>query len=110
MANRPAELTRLFTEALNARDLDALLELVTEDAEYPTPQGRTLAGHDGLAAVVKAASDSDLLLARDGPEQVDGKRLTVPVRELVHRSEQHRTAHFEVRDGRVARFEVVADA
>jgi hypothetical protein len=108
----PVELTRLFTEALNARDLEALRALVADDAEFPTPQGSALRGHDGLASMVEAAGRTDLLLARTGAEDVgDGSsfaRVTVPVRELLSKSEQHGSAVFEVRRGRISEFEVIA--
>jgi ketosteroid isomerase-like protein len=112
MPSPSVELTRLFTEALNARDLDALRALVSEDAEFPSPTGKALHGHEGLERVVEAARRTDLLLAREGPEDIgDGTgaaRVTVPVRELVSKSEQHGSAVFEVRHGRIAEFEVVA--
>jgi ketosteroid isomerase-like protein len=108
----PVAVTRLFTEALNARDLAALRALVSDDAEFPTPQGRALRGHEGLASMVEAASRTDLLLARTGVEDVgDGTgfaRVTVPVRELLSKSEQHGSAVFEVRGGRIAEFEVIS--
>jgi ketosteroid isomerase-like protein len=105
------EATRLFTEALNARDRDALLGLIADDVEFPTPEDRSLGGEAGLDAVLKAAKDTDLLLAREGAEQIDADsgvtRVTVNVRELIHHDEQHGTAEFAVRDGRIARFEVL---
>jgi ketosteroid isomerase-like protein len=105
------ELTRLFTEALNARDRGAILGLVADDVEFPTPEDRSLGGEAGLDAVLKAAKDTDLLLAREGTEVVEEDsgvtRVTVNVRELIHHSEQHGTAEFAVRDGRIARFEVL---
>jgi hypothetical protein len=103
--------TRLFTEALNARDLDTLREEVAEDAQFPTPSGRRLEGHAGLEKVVAAAKDTDLLLARNGIEVVteDGgaQHVTVPVREFVGRSEHERTAVFDLRGDKVTAFEVV---
>jgi ketosteroid isomerase-like protein len=111
MPTPSVEITRLFTEALNARDLDALRALVSEDAEFPSPTGNALHGHEGLERVVAAAGRTDLLLAREGPEDIaDGTgaaRVTVPVRELVSKTEQHASAVFEVRHGRIAEFEVI---
>jgi ketosteroid isomerase-like protein len=105
------ELTRLFTEALNARDLDALRALVAEDVELSAASGPSLHGLKGLEAVVRAAADTDLLLVRTGPEQVDGSgetaRVSVPMRVLVRKSDLGGTAQFEVRDGRIARYGVV---
>src|SRR3981081_3829688 len=109
----PVEVTRLFTEALHARDLDSLRPLVSEDAEFPAPTGKALHGHEGLERVVKVAADRDLILAREGIEDVgDGgvaARVTVRVRELVSKTERRAVALFEVRDGRVAEFEVIVD-
>jgi ketosteroid isomerase-like protein len=103
--------TRLFTEALNARDVDALRALVADDVELRSQSGPSLRGPEGLEAVVKAASDNDLLLARTGPEEVDeaggGTQVTVPVRMLVGRSDLHGSARFEIRDGRIAGYGVV---
>jgi hypothetical protein len=108
----PVEVTRLFTEALNARDLDALRALVSDDAEFPTPQGKALHGYEGLESMVEAAGRTDLLLARTGVEDVgDGSgfaRVTVPIRERLSKGEQHGSAVFEVRAGRIAEFEVIA--
>ena len=105
------ETTRLFTEAVNARDLDALRDLVTDDVELAAATGASLHGPQGLEAVVKAAADADLLLARTGPEQVDASgetvRVSVPMRVLVRKSDIEGTAQFEVRDGRIARYGVV---
>jgi hypothetical protein len=110
--NGAVEVTRLFTEAFNARDREALGVLTAEDAEFPTPSGRALRGEEGLQAIVGAATESDMIIARTGHEEAaqDGaiQRLNVPVREVFHiGSELRGTARFTVRDGRVAAFEVV---
>jgi hypothetical protein len=101
------ELTRLFTEAMNARDLDGLRALVADDVELTAESGATLRGPQGLEAVVKAAHDGDLLFARTGPEQLDGNAVAVPMRVIVRRADLEGTAHFEIRDGRIARYGVV---
>jgi hypothetical protein len=101
------ETTRLFTEALNARDLDALRALAADDVEMTAATGASLHGPPGLEAVVKAAADTDLFLARTGPEQVGGSEVNVPMRVFVRRSDLEGTARFEVRDGRIARYGVV---
>jgi hypothetical protein len=105
------ELTRRFVEALNARDLDLLRTLVADDVQFPTPEGTTLRGHDGLARIVRAAEDTDVLLAREGLEKVEddagATRVTVPVRVIVRGGRLHGTAELKVRDGRIAEFEVV---
>jgi hypothetical protein len=105
------ETTRLFIEALNARDVETLRAAVTPDVELRTPQGAALRGYDGLDHIVRAAVETDLLLARQGAERVDEDsgitRVSVPVREFVRKGELHGTAVYEIRDGRIAAFEVV---
>jgi len=103
--------TRLFTEALDARDLDALRVLVADNVEFRNREGGTLTGWDGLKAVVDAAQDADMIMVREGPEEIDSsdgvERITVPVREIIERDELHRTAVFEVCDEAVSAFEVL---
>jgi hypothetical protein len=104
--------TRLFTEALDARDLGALRVLVADDVEFRNREGGTLSGWDGVTAVVDAARDTDMILIREGAEEVESsggiERVTVPVREIIgHDDELHRTAVFEVCDKAVASFEVL---
>ena len=105
------ETTRLFIESFNARDVETLRATVTDDVELRTPQGAALHGYDGVEDIVRAAVNMDLLLVRRGPEQVDeiegATRVSVPLRELVRKGELHGTAEFEIRDGRIAAFEVV---
>jgi hypothetical protein len=105
-------ITRLFTEALDARDLAALRVLVADDVEFRNREGGTLSGWDGVQAVVDAARDTDMFLIREGPEDVDSsdgiERISVPVREIIGRDDElHRTAVFEVCDKAVSAFEVL---
>src|SRR5215207_9559017 len=65
-------MTRLFTEALDARDLDALRVLVADNVGFRNREGGTVTGWDGMKTVVDAARDVD------------------------NRDELHRTAVFEV--------------
>jgi hypothetical protein len=108
MAER--ELTRLFLEALDARDFEAVRALASEDVDLHRRDGPTLHGHGGLEKVVQAAAEMDLLLVRRGAEQVgngsDTVRVDVPVRVIVRKSEMPGTARFQVRDGRVAAYGV----
>jgi hypothetical protein len=105
------EVVRDFIEALNARDLEALSNLTAEDAQFPTPQGKVLVGHEAVKDIVNAAADSDIVLVRNGAEEVDdqpgGTRVTVPVKEIIGKSDISGTAQFLVRDGKVAGFEVI---
>ncbi len=105
------ELTRRFIEALNARDLESLRELVSDDVALLTRDGRELSGEAGLSAVVQAAVDTDLVLVRGGAEELDDAggvtRVTAPVRlRLGSHDEMHGSAVFEVRDGRISAFRV----
>ena len=105
-------ITRLFTEALDARDLDALRVLVADNVEFRNREGGTLIGWDGMQAVVEAAKDTDMFLIREGPEEIDSAdgidRISVPVREIIERDDLHRTAVFEVCDKTVSAFEVLS--
>jgi hypothetical protein len=105
---------RLFIEALNARDVQTLLSLTDENAEFPARTGRTLRGAEGLQDLVTAVRDTDLLLVRTGAESVEEEparfRIRVPVREIVRRSELHGEAIFELTGDRVASFVVATNS
>jgi ketosteroid isomerase-like protein len=109
---RHVDVTRLFTEALNARDLEALLALVTDDVEFRNPQGgRSLRGPKGVEDLVRAAADTNLLLVRIGSEEIEVDsgidHVTVQVRELIGKSELTGRAVFDVRGERIAAFDVI---
>lgn len=107
-----AQAIERFFDAFNARDLDGLLELVTEDTVFRNPQGgRSLTGEDGARALLLAAEDADLTLVRDRDESVeDDGRVAVPVRVVIgDRDDVHGTALFEIADGKIAAFEVVSE-
>jgi ketosteroid isomerase-like protein len=103
---------RDFIDAFNARDLEALQELVAPDVQLRTSSGEALRGDDGLRALLKAAQEFDVLLVPyRGPEVEEadgGVRVRIAVHELVdpHRDEIERVAEFDVRDGRIAAFAV----
>jgi hypothetical protein len=106
--------TRLFIEALNARDVESLRSLIDANAEFPTRTGRTLRGAEGIQDLVNAGRDTDLLLVRTGVESVDEGsaarvRVRTPVREIVRRSRLDGRAIFEVAGDRIASFEVVTE-
>jgi hypothetical protein len=104
-------ITRLFTEALDARDLDSLRVLVADNVEFRNREGGTLSGWDGMKSVIDAAKDTDMFLIREGPEEIDSSdgidRISVPVREIIDHDDLHRTAVFEVCDQAVSAFEVL---
>jgi hypothetical protein len=109
MTNPPVQAPRLFIEALNARDVESLRALATEDVELRNREGKSFQGERGLALVVDAAIDSDTLVARTGPEGVAGGRVDMPVRVIVRKGDLHGTATFDIRDGAVAGFQVVTE-
>lgn len=106
-------LTRLFIEALNARDHVSARALVTDDAEFRGPNGSSIHGPDGADTLLDAAADVDLLVARTDAEELsddgDVTRVTVPVREIVSKSDLYRTTVFEVRDGAIAAYETLTN-
>jgi ketosteroid isomerase-like protein len=112
--DRAVLLTRLFVEALNARDLEGLATLVSDDVEFRHASGgRSLRGREGLERIVRAAADAHLsLVRRDGEETTsrDGVlRVAVPLLELVGGAEVHGTATFEVREDKITAFEVSSE-
>lgn len=50
--------TRLFTDALDARDLDALRVLVADNVEFRDREGGTLTGWDAMKTVVEVCDNS----------------------------------------------------
>ena len=61
-------LTRLFTEALNARDYEAMRALVAEDAELRGPHGSALRGYPAASELLEAVAHFDLVVARTALE------------------------------------------
>jgi ketosteroid isomerase-like protein len=101
--------TRLFTEAFNARDLATARGLMSDDIEFRGPNGSKLRGEQAAREVFDAAKRFDVVVVRTGPEEIRHDdavtRVLVPIRELVGKDELFRTAEFELRDLRVAGFE-----
>jgi hypothetical protein len=101
--------TRLFTEAFNARDIATARGLTSDDIEFHGPNGSELRGDEAAREVFEAAKRFDVIVVRTGPEEIRHEdavtRVLVPVREIVGGEELFRTAEFELRDLRVARFE-----
>jgi ketosteroid isomerase-like protein len=106
-------LTRLFTEALNARDYEAMRALVAEDVELRGPRGSALRGYPAASELLEAVAHVDLVAVRtalEELEQEDGAtRVTVPIRELIHNEELFRTAVFRVRDGAITSYETLGN-
>jgi ketosteroid isomerase-like protein len=112
--DRAVVLTRLFIEALNARDLDGLQALVSDDVEFRNASGgRSLHGREALERILRAAADARLSLARRDGEEIashDGVvRISVPVIEMVGGAKVKGTATFEVRDDKITEFEVTSE-
>lgn len=106
-------LTRLFTEALNARDYEATRALVAEDVELRGPNASALRGYPAASELLEAVAHVDLVVVRialEELEQEDGAtRVTVPIRELIHGEELFRTAVFRVRDGAIVSYETLGN-
>jgi SnoaL-like protein len=106
------ELARRFIEAFDARDVEGLRALIGEDTEFRNRNGKSFRGHDGVRDLVRAAEDADLFLSRSiGEPRVEdgGARVLMPIRILVGRDDMGATAAFEIRDGRIAAFEVIRE-
>jgi ketosteroid isomerase-like protein len=105
--------TRLFVEALNARDHTAARALVSDDAEFRGPNGSSIRGRDGADRLLDAAADVDLIVVRTAIEEIeddgDVARVTVPVREMIRKDDLFRTTVFEVREGAIAAYEVLTN-
>jgi hypothetical protein len=108
--------THRFIDALNARDIGALEELIADTAEFRTPEGKVLTGREGAKTLAAAAEDAGVTLADPGEEAVaedrnaedgDVLRVVVPLDVIVRGSRLPGTAYFAIRDGKVTEFEVV---
>jgi hypothetical protein len=110
---RALVLTRLFIEAPDARDVDAFVVLVAEDAEFWNPSGGSLRGREAVERIVEAASTARVWLFRRGTEtfsRASGTmRIDAPVVELVGGSEIDGAANFEVRDVELTAFAVSSE-
>jgi ketosteroid isomerase-like protein len=106
-------LTRLFTEALNARDYEATRALVAEDVELRGPNGSALRGYAAASELLEAVAHLDLVVVRTALEELEPEdgatRVTVPIRELIHNEELFRTAVFRVHDGAIASYETLSN-
>jgi hypothetical protein len=111
VTDQPLDTARRFVAAFNARDVEALRRIVTDDVALRRVDGGELRGEDGLRALLEAAEDLDLRLVpiRTGTVErgPDGTaRVAIPLRELIGPDDIERSAEFEIRDGRVAAFAV----
>jgi hypothetical protein len=106
-------MTRLFNEALNARDFQAARVLVSDDVVFRGPNGSSLRGPAAASEVLEAAAHVDLIVVRTALEELaddDGAtRVTVPVREIIGKVDLFRTLVFEVRDGAITSYETLTN-
>jgi hypothetical protein len=106
-------LTRLFIEALNARDFESTRALVSGDVELRGPNGSSLRGYPAASELIEACAHIDLVVVRTALEELDEDddaiTVTTPIRELVHREELFRTARFRVRDGAIISYETLSN-
>jgi hypothetical protein len=107
----PLVVVRLLTVAVDARDGDALLRLVTEDVEVADEHGAVAGrGHDGALAWLRDNERAGVRIERDGAEAVSEGRVVAPV--LLRLSgglELRAAAVVDVRGARAARIAIVAD-
>ena len=61
-AETPADLLAAFLAAVNARDLDAAIELWREDAVIVQPDGQPLRGREAVAGALRALIDGGVEL------------------------------------------------
>jgi ketosteroid isomerase-like protein len=106
-------LTRLFTEALNARDYEAARALVAEDVELRGPNGSARRGYPAASELLEAVAHLDMVVVRTALEELEQEdgvtRVTVPIRALMDNEELFRTAVFRVRDGAITSYETLGN-
>jgi ketosteroid isomerase-like protein len=114
MRMEPVEVVRAYVAALNARDVERMLELADEDVEFNTPRG-TLRGHDALRRFMEQQSfgTAYVVVPRAFYERADlvvidalNEMRYVDTGELAESFED--APVFTVRDGRVARLDMRA--
>lgn len=108
MAQSPGELVTALIKANEARDIDALLAVLSEDARYENVPMSVLTGHDEIKAMLEGFLGSAKEVAWEVLHQVeqgnvvmnervdrfvmaDGKKISIRVAGL-----------FEIRDGKIA--------
>ena len=100
---------RLFLDALNERDAEAMRAIVSDDVEVRLVDGRSWRGADSVAAFLDTARQMELrvipLHREEHAEERDGVvYVELRVRELLRYDDIERIADFAARDGRVASF------
>jgi ketosteroid isomerase-like protein len=100
---------RLFLDALNERDAEAMRAVVTDNVEVRLVDGRSWRGADSLAAFLDTARQMELrvipLHREEHAEERNGVvYVELRVRELLRYDDIERIADVAAREGRVASF------
>jgi hypothetical protein len=112
--DRAILLTRLFLEDLNARDVDGLATLVSDDVEFRNASGgRSLHGREALEVIVRVAKEENVRVVRRDSEEINSQegalRIAVPVLELVSGAEIPGMATFDIREDKIVAFELSSE-
>lgn len=110
-----ATIRRMY-ERFNAREIDAVIELMRPDVEWPNAlEGTRISGHDAVRAYWTAQfAEFDPRVEPVGLESLEDGRVRVLVDQSLYDLEgdlvgQGRVFHdYEFRDGLIARMDVVA--
>jgi ketosteroid isomerase-like protein len=73
----PAEITTLFVERANAKDVDGLLDLYEPNAVLAFPPGQETVGHDALRTVLQGMIDH-----AEGPFEMEESAPTIHFEDL----------------------------
>ena len=100
---------RLFFDAVNERDFDALRAVTTDDVVVRLADGREWIGVDGAREFLDTAREMELRLiplhrGEHAEEREGVVHVEMRVRELIRYDDIERLADFDVRDGHVASF------
>lgn len=82
-AQNPAEITSLFVERANAKDVEGLLELYEPDAVLAFPPGHETVGRDALREVLEA-----MIEHADGPFELEEPAPTIYFEDIAVTSTQ----------------------
>jgi ketosteroid isomerase-like protein len=82
-AQNPAEITSLFVERANSKDVDGLLDLYEPDAVLAFPPGQETVGHDALREVLQGMIDH-----AEGPFELEEPAPTIYFEDIAVTSTQ----------------------
>jgi hypothetical protein len=100
---------RLFLDAVNERDFEALRAVITDDVVVRLVDGREWIGVDGAREFLDTARELELRLiplhrGEHAEEREGVVHVEMRVRELIRYDDIERLADFDVRDGHVTSF------